>query len=74
MEVLNKLTCLYTTSNKAKLYVVMFIPIALHAELDNFSQMKLFICLSTVMTWARSKPLDPVSEPGCIEQGRGGEG
>ena len=34
---------------------------ALHAELENFNEMKVFICLSTVMTWARSKPLDPVS-------------
>ena len=34
---------------------------ALHAELENFNKMKVFICLSTVMTWARSKPLDPVS-------------
>lgn len=32
---------------------------ALHAELENFNTMKVFICLSTVMTWARSKPLDP---------------
>ncbi|XP_073248934.1 adenylate kinase 7-like [Porites lutea] len=32
---------------------------ALHAELENFNKMKVFICLSTVMTWARSKPLDP---------------
>ncbi|XP_031567964.1 adenylate kinase 7-like [Actinia tenebrosa] len=32
---------------------------ALHAELENFKDLKLFICLSTVMTWARSKPLDP---------------
>ena len=34
---------------------------ALHAELENFNTLKVFICLSTVMTWARSKPLDPVS-------------
>ncbi|KAK3748734.1 hypothetical protein QZH41_015670, partial [Actinostola sp. cb2023] len=32
---------------------------ALHAELENFKEVKLFICISTVMTWARSKPLDP---------------
>lgn len=36
---------------------------ALHAELENFKKLKVFICLSTVMTWARSKPLDPVSLP-----------
>ena len=38
-----------------------FFLLALHAELENFNTMKVFICLSTVMTWARSKPLDPVS-------------
>ena len=39
----------------------MFFLLALHAELENFKTIKVFICLSTVMTWARSKPLDPVS-------------
>ncbi|KAM6464225.1 adenylate kinase 7 isoform 2-T2 [Liasis olivaceus] len=32
---------------------------ALHAESKNFEKQKLFILLSTIMTWARSKPLDP---------------
>nr|XP_006632319.1 PREDICTED: adenylate kinase 7 isoform X1 [Lepisosteus oculatus] len=32
---------------------------ALHSELDNFSSPKMFILISTVMTWALSKPVDP---------------
>uniref|UniRef100_A0A670ZVR6 Adenylate kinase 7 n=1 Tax=Pseudonaja textilis TaxID=8673 RepID=A0A670ZVR6_PSETE len=32
---------------------------ALHAESKHFEKQKLFILLSTIMTWARSKPLDP---------------
>ncbi|XP_071962489.1 adenylate kinase 7-like [Antedon mediterranea] len=32
---------------------------ALHAELERFKIPKIFILLSTVMTWAKSKPLDP---------------
>ncbi|EDO36546.1 predicted protein [Nematostella vectensis] len=32
---------------------------ALYAELENWSGLKVFICMSTIMTWARSKPLDP---------------
>ncbi|XP_069805334.1 adenylate kinase 7 [Dendropsophus ebraccatus] len=32
---------------------------ALHTEIENFESQKLFILISTVMTWARSKPLDP---------------
>ncbi|KAI1895313.1 hypothetical protein AGOR_G00105010 [Albula goreensis] len=32
---------------------------ALHEELDNFNGPKMFILVSTVMTWALSKPLDP---------------
>ncbi|XP_033112222.1 adenylate kinase 7-like [Anneissia japonica] len=32
---------------------------ALHAELERFKTPKMFILLSTVMTWAKSKPLDP---------------
>ncbi|XP_056402090.1 adenylate kinase 7 isoform X2 [Hyla sarda] len=32
---------------------------ALHTEIENFESQKLFILLSTVMTWAKSKPLDP---------------
>jgi adenylate kinase len=32
---------------------------ALHGEMGLFSQQKVFICMSTVLTWARTKPLDP---------------
>ncbi|XP_053330585.1 adenylate kinase 7 [Spea bombifrons] len=32
---------------------------ALHTELERFESPKIFILISTVMTWARSKPLDP---------------
>ncbi|XP_074854821.1 adenylate kinase 7 isoform X4 [Carettochelys insculpta] len=31
----------------------------LHAEIQHFEKPKLFILVSTIMTWARSKPLDP---------------
>ena len=34
---------------------------SLHNELDKIDKPKLFILLSTVMTWAKSKPSDPVS-------------
>ena len=34
---------------------------SLHAEIDNFDNPKMFILISTVLTWANSKPLDPVS-------------
>ncbi|XP_006275901.3 adenylate kinase 7 [Alligator mississippiensis] len=32
---------------------------ALYAEVQHFEKQKIFILVSTVMTWARSKPLDP---------------
>ncbi|XP_067411273.1 adenylate kinase 7 [Emydura macquarii macquarii] len=32
---------------------------ALHTEVQHFEKPKLFILVSTIMTWARSKPLDP---------------
>jgi len=35
--------------------------LALNEQIDNFNAMKIFICISTVLTWARTKPLDPVS-------------
>ncbi|XP_065055319.1 adenylate kinase 7-like [Rhopilema esculentum] len=31
---------------------------ALHAELETFASPKVFICISTAMTWAKSKPVD----------------
>jgi adenylate kinase len=32
---------------------------ALHQSLPSFENLKTFICISTVLTWARSKPVDP---------------
>jgi len=32
---------------------------ALNAEMESFETQKIFICVSTVLTWAKSKPLDP---------------
>ena len=39
----------------------LFGPAALNEETSHFEKRKVFILVSTVMTWARSKPLDPVS-------------
>lgn len=33
---------------------------ALHSELERIDKPKIFILLSTVMTWAKTKPVDPV--------------
>lgn len=33
----------------------------LHADLERIEKPKMFILVSSVMTWANSKPLDPVS-------------
>ena len=33
---------------------------AIHDQLSAISTQKVFICVSSVLTWARSKPLDPV--------------
>lgn len=35
--------------------------VALHSEVEHFSGPKMFILISTIMTWACSKPADPVS-------------
>ncbi|NWS34832.1 KAD7 kinase, partial [Polioptila caerulea] len=32
---------------------------ALHKEIETFTKQKLFILISTIMTWANTKPLDP---------------
>ncbi|KAM4690935.1 adenylate kinase 7 [Rhinophrynus dorsalis] len=32
---------------------------ALHTEIESFENPKMFILISTILTWARSKPLDP---------------
>ena len=33
---------------------------ALHDQLSVFTTQKVFILVSTILTWARSKPIDPV--------------
>ena len=33
---------------------------ALHDQLSSFASQKVFICISTIMTWARTKPLNIV--------------
>ena len=33
----------------------------IHADMEHIDKQKMFILISSVMTWARSKPLDPVS-------------
>lgn len=33
----------------------------IHSDLEKIEKPKMFILISTVMTWAKSKPLDPVS-------------
>ena len=38
--------------------------LALHDHLDDYSTPKVFVCVSTVLTWAKSKVLDPVSRLG----------
>lgn len=43
----------------------LFGPTALNEEVSHFEKRKVFILVSTVMTWARSKPLDPVSTLAC---------
>lgn len=45
--------------------IIIIVSIALHQELASFTSQKVFICVSSVLTWARSKPLDPVSR--CID-------
>lgn len=38
-----------------------FIFTEIHSDLEKIEKPKMFILISTVMTWAKSKPLDPVS-------------
>ena len=42
--------------------------VAMEAELEHWIGQKLFILVSSVLTWAKSKPLDPVREPCHLEQ------
>ena len=37
----------------------------LHSELEKIEKQKTFILISSVLTWARSKPLDPVRNMYC---------
>lgn len=34
---------------------------AVHDNISTFTQQKVFICISTALSWARTKPLNPVS-------------
>lgn len=34
---------------------------SLHTEIEHFDSQKMFILISSVLTWAKTKPLDPVS-------------
>lgn len=44
-----------------KLFKTFCSLVALHSEVEHFSGPKMFILISTIMTWACSKPADPVS-------------
>ena len=35
---------------------------SLHTEIEHFDGPKLFVLVTPVLTWAKSKPLDPVSK------------
>ena len=49
---------------------------ALHDCLSGFEVLKTFVLVSTIMTWARSKPVDPVRSccAACVGKGREGKG
>ena len=51
--------CLYSTT----IMLCSSISTAIHDQLSTFASQKVFVLISTVMTWARSKPLDPVRHP-----------
>ena len=57
-----------------RVYIKFFFLIpALHDCLSGFEALKTFVLVSTIMTWARSKPVDPV-RPCCAAwegEGRG---
>ena len=40
---------------------------SLHDHMSSFVTQKIFICVSTVLTWARTKPLNPVSCTDTVE-------
>lgn len=35
---------------------------SLHDEMSSFASQKVFVFISTVLTWAKTKPLNPVSD------------
>ena len=41
--------------------VLCLLPTEIHSDLEKVDKPKMFILISTVMTWAKSKSLDPVS-------------
>ncbi|EDL97597.1 adenylate kinase 7 (predicted) [Rattus norvegicus] len=47
------------TENAQQVQEALWAVSALSEEISHFEKRKMFILLSTVMTWARSKPLDP---------------
>ncbi|MEE6494462.1 hypothetical protein FKM82_017144 [Ascaphus truei] len=47
------------TENTSQIDEASWAASALHTEIENFESPKIFILISTVMTWARSKALDP---------------
>ncbi|XP_056348675.1 adenylate kinase 7 [Oenanthe melanoleuca] len=47
------------TEDATQIEEAMWAASALHAEIETFAKRKLFILISTIMTWANSKPPDP---------------
>ncbi|XP_054827586.1 adenylate kinase 7 [Eublepharis macularius] len=47
------------TEDESQIAEAIWAATALHEEMKQFEKQKVFILLSTIMTWARSKPLDP---------------
>nr|XP_045011411.1 adenylate kinase 7 isoform X3 [Jaculus jaculus] len=50
-----------TTEHAQQVEEAIWAASALNEEIKHFEKRKLFILLSTVMTWAQSKPLDPLA-------------
>ena len=49
------------TQNLDQIAEAMWVLDEIHSNFDKVTHQMVFILLSTVMTWAKSKPLDPVS-------------
>ncbi|EGD78827.1 hypothetical protein PTSG_11784 [Salpingoeca rosetta] len=41
----------------------------IHEQLDNWEGQKTFVCLSTIMTWANTKPIDPEDDEAPFQEG-----